>query len=219
LEPYIESAKLTLFLFGVFFISFSGALMPGPVTAVAIVKGQKSSKAGILVALGHGAVEIPLIIAIALGLSKFFQIPAWKIAIGLIGGAVLIWMGFGMIRDRTALGEGRKDVPYGSFQAGAITTTSNPYFFLWWATVGAVLITKSLAWGIMGVILLTIVHWSVDLGWVWLLSYMSHRGKSIMSPKVQAAVFAVCGMVLVAFGLFFLLDGSGLLRFLREKLA
>ena len=193
--------------------------MPGPVTAVAIVKGQNSSKAGILVALGHGAVEIPLIIAIALGLSKFFQLPAWKIAIGLIGGAVLVWMGFGMIRDRKALGEGRKDVPYGSFQAGVITTTSNPYFFLWWATVGAVLITKSLAWGIMGVILLTIVHWSVDLGWVWLLSYMSHRGKSIMSPKVQSAVFAVCGMVLVVFGLFFLFDGSGLLRFLGGKLA
>jgi len=219
LENYVESARLTFFLFGVFFISFSGALMPGPVTAAAIAKGQQSSRAGILIALGHGAVEIPLVVVIALGLSELFQQPLWKTFIGVVGGAVLVWMGAGMIRDRAALGEGRKTISIGSLRAGVVTTASNPYFFLWWATVGAALITKSLAWGVAGVILLALVHWSVDLWWDWLLSFTSHHGRRIMSPKVQAAIFAICGIVLVSWGLYFLIDGSGLLQMLGEKLA
>ncbi len=219
MEGLVESAHLAVFLFGVFFISFSGAMMPGPVTAAAIVKGQESSRSGILVALGHGIVEFPLIILIALGLSKLFQMAAWKMAVGILGGGFLVWMGMAMIRERSALGEGAKNVPFGSLQAGVITTASNPYFFIWWATIGAALITRSLAWGVIGVALLMIVHWSVDLGWDWLLSFMSNKGKRVMTPKVQTAVFAVCGIVLVAFGIYFFIDGSGLLRLLGEKLA
>jgi len=29
----------------------------------------------------------------------------------------------------------------------------NPYFFVWWATVGAALVVKAAAWGIAGLIL------------------------------------------------------------------
>lgn len=219
MEGLVESAHLAVFLFGVFFISFSGAMMPGPVSAAAIVKGQESSRSGILIALGHGIVEFPLIVLTAFGLSRLFQMAAWKMAVGVLGGGFLIWMGAGMIRERTALGEGAKKVPFGSFRAGVITTASNPYFFIWWATIGAALITRSLAWGIIGVALLIVVHWSVDLGWEWLLSFTSNKGKRVMTSKVQAAVFAVCGIVLVAFGLYFIIDGSGLLELLGEKLA
>jgi len=217
LEGYLESAHIVLFLFGAFVISLSGALMPGPLTAAAIAKGQKSRNAGVLVALGHGAIEIPLIILIALGLSNFFREPLWKIFIGVVGGIVLTWMGVGMIRDRAALSEGRKPFPFGSMRAGLITTVSNPYFFIWWATIGAVLITKSLTWGVIGITLFAVVHWSSDLFWIWMLSQMSHRGKKVMSPGVQSTIFAVCGIILVAFGLYFLIDGSGIIRFIGEK--
>jgi len=219
MEGLVESADPAVFLLGVFFISFSGAMMPGPVTAAAIVKGQESSRSGILMALGHGVVELPLIVLIAFGLSGLFRLAAWKLAVGVLGGGFLIWMGVGMIRERSALGEGSKNVPFGGLQAGMITTASNPYFFIWWATVGAALITESLVWGLLGVALLIMVHWSVDLGWLWLVAFMSNKGKRVMSRKVQAAVFAVCGIVLAAFGLYFIMDGSGLLRLLGEKLA
>ena len=203
---------LIFFLGTVFFISATGAMAPGPVTAVTIAKGHSSSRAGVLIAFGHGAVEIPLIIAIALGLSVVFKQPWWKFFIGVTGGATLVWMGIGMIRDRKALGAGEKNVPYGGFRAGALTSVSNPYFFIWWATVGATLITRSLAWRIYGVILMTAVHWSVDLIWYWLLTFMTHHGKSIISPKLQSGVFAACGILLVSFGAYFFLDGSGALE-------
>lgn len=186
--------------------------MPGPLTAAAIVKGQSSGKAGALIALGHGLIEVPLIIAISAGLSAIFQWPIWKLSIGVIGGSALVWMGVGMIKDRAALSEGVKTIPYGSFHAGILTTASNPYFYIWWATVGAALITKSLSWGIAGVLLFIPAHWSVDLIWVSMLSFMSHRGNKLMSVKAQATVLAICGIVLASFGIYFIIDGSGLLQ-------
>jgi threonine/homoserine/homoserine lactone efflux protein len=208
----MKIAELAFFLGTVFLISITGAMLPGPVTAVTIAKGHGSSRAGVFIALGHGLVEVPLILAIAFGLSVIFQYPWWKFAIGVVGGGFLVWMGIGLIRDRKALGAGEKTVPYGSFQAGALTSMSNPGFFIWWATVGAVLVTKSLMWGAIGVALFIIVHWSVDLIWYWLLTFMTHHGKKIMSPKVQGGVFAVCGILLVSFGAYFVLDGSGALE-------
>jgi threonine/homoserine/homoserine lactone efflux protein len=216
-QDLIESAHLALFLSGVFVISLSGALMPGPVTAAAVAKGQDSGNAGIWVSLRHGAVEIPLVIAIALGLSALFQNPVWNLAIGVVGGLALLWMGLGMIRDRRALGAGEKSMPMGSFQAGAVTTASNPYFFIWWATLGALLITRSLAWGPVGVVLMAAVHWSVDLAWNWTLSLASRRGREAMTPRARSALYAACGVVLVAFGAYFALDGSGVLRLLGER--
>ncbi|MCX7668933.1 MAG: lysine transporter LysE, partial [Anaerolineae bacterium] len=47
-------------------ISLSGALSPGPLTALAIGEGARAGRwAGTRLAIGHGLVEIPLVFAIA----------------------------------------------------------------------------------------------------------------------------------------------------------
>ncbi len=57
-------------------ISFSGALSPGPLTAVAISEGARAGRwAGTKLALGHGLVEIPVVFAIAYGLGTFLRQP------------------------------------------------------------------------------------------------------------------------------------------------
>ena len=59
--------ELVLFLGKVIMISLSGVMAPGPVTAVVIASGARNRYAGILMALGHGIVEFPLMIVIVLG--------------------------------------------------------------------------------------------------------------------------------------------------------
>lgn len=58
---------LLTFLIGAVFISLTGVMAPGPVTAVTIGEGSKSPHAGAFVAIGHGIVEFPLMIAIFYG--------------------------------------------------------------------------------------------------------------------------------------------------------
>ena len=94
--------SLLLFLFQVFVISISGAMQPGPVTATAITMGAKNRWAGVLIAVGHGIIEFPLMILIILGLGSIFQKPPTQITIGLIGGAVLLYMALSMFKSSSS---------------------------------------------------------------------------------------------------------------------
>ncbi|MEM2995600.1 MAG: LysE family transporter [Candidatus Bathyarchaeia archaeon] len=60
------------FLLSVVLTSLSGVMMPGPVFAVTVTHGYKSKVAGAIVALGHGAIEFPLMFLIFFGFEKFF---------------------------------------------------------------------------------------------------------------------------------------------------
>ncbi|MBU1905196.1 MAG: LysE family translocator, partial [Proteobacteria bacterium] len=64
-----------------------------------------------------------------------FQKAAVTVAIGILGGGVLLWMAIEMLRNyRRAeiLGQERD---LNSFVAGILLTAGNPYFLIWWATV------------------------------------------------------------------------------------
>ena len=61
---------LLTFLLEAVLVSLSGVMAPGPITAVTIGKGSDSPHAGALVAVGHGIVEFPLMIAIFYGFGR-----------------------------------------------------------------------------------------------------------------------------------------------------
>ena len=135
---------LILFLIQVFIISISGAMQPGPVTATAITMGTRNRWAGSLLAVGHGIVEFPLMVLIIFGLGAIFQKASAQIVIGILGGLALLYMAYGMFKTAShpvnTEAVARKDKPV---WAGIIFTISNPYFLLWWATVGLGLATSA----------------------------------------------------------------------------
>jgi len=199
-----REAVLALFLFSVIVISLSGVMMPGPVFAMTVARSYKSSLAGPLVALGHGVIEIPLMLLIYFGFASFFKLGAVQVIIGVAGGFILIWMGLSMIRNRATQLTESEDPPYSSLVGGVITSTANPYFFLWWATIGSALIMRSIAFGIIGFVLLMIVHWSCDLIWYSLVSLTVHRTNHLWGSRLHEIIFIVCGLLLLGFGIWFI---------------
>lgn len=190
-------------------ISLSGVMMPGPVFAAAIAKGYEDQRAGIRIALGHGLVEFPLMALMILSLGYVFKDEIVKTAIGLIGGGLLIFLGGSMLRSvfetrRTGLDQPKQMFPYGPFAAGAITTSANPYFFLWWATAGALLIITAQEFGAIVVVIFAGVHWSCDLGWYYLTTFTVFRTKHLWTPLVHNIVFSVCGVLMMVFGVYFM---------------
>ena len=198
-------SNLGLFLLSVIAISLSGVMMPGPVTAVTVTKGYKDKNAGALIALGHGIIEFPLIAAIYLGFGQFFTSPVAKTAIGLVGGLMLIYTGLLMF-NAMRKGYGSKDLPYTPLVAGILTTAANPYFFLWWATVGAALVIGASAFGSIGLLLFALSHWLCDLIWGLFVSVTVFKSKGLWGKKAQYAVFGGCAIILVGFGAWFILS-------------
>ena len=193
-----------IFLLTVGFISLSGVLMPGPVFAATVIKGVERKHAGAWIALGHLSVEVPLIFCIIAGMYYVFMNQWVKAGIGLIGGVLLIFLGIRMIQMRWDKEVIKTAFPYHPYIAGVITTISNPYFILWWATVGASIILWGMTFGLVGIIGFIIVHECCDLGWDYLVAYTSFKSRNLWTDKRKAYIFGFCGLLLVVFGIYFL---------------
>jgi len=197
---------LILFLVSVIAISLSGGMMPGPVLAITIERSYKSRGAGPLIAIGHGIIEIPLIISMYFGLSNFFKLTPVQTFIGVIGGGMLIYMGINTIKTRDNNTYKKKNPSHGSVIGGVITSAANPYFFLWWATVGAALIIKSTVFGVVVFILFIITHWLCDLGWYSIVSIGIYKTGSFGNRRLNKIILNICSLLLLGFGLYFIIS-------------
>jgi len=95
--------------------------------------------------------------------------------------------------------------------AGIILSGSNPYFLLWWATVGLTLAMSAKELGIWAFALFTVIHWLCDLIWLSALSWASFKGSRLLGPDRQKVVLLICSMALIGFGLFFIYNAAGTL--------
>lgn len=209
-------------LLGTFFIiSLTGALSPGPLTTMAVVEGSRRGRwSGMRLALGHGVVEIVYVAAIALilwyGRRALLQQPVVVGLIAIVGGVFLAWMGwwmgYGAWRHRIRL-EGKvvDESSLGLVPTGALVTISNPYWWIWWALITPLYIEQSLSWGLFGVTILFVVHWSTDLGWLTGLSWLTGSGRDRFSIKIYRWVLIICGAALLFFGITFIVAGIGFL--------
>ena len=197
--------ELIIFLASAAVISLSGVMSPGPMTAAAIGHGARSRSAGVWISLGHGAVEVPLIVVLYLGASALFQADWTRITIGLAGGLFLLYMGVGLMRTRAELpGSEDKTSTKSSFTApvvaGILMSIGNPYFLLWWATIGLGLVMGAETFGAIGIVAFIIVHWSCDLIWFTILSALSNKGVETFGAKLYQRVSLACGVALILFG-------------------
>jgi threonine/homoserine/homoserine lactone efflux protein len=184
-------------------ISLSGVLQPGPLFAVTMEKAAKRKTAGLLIALGHGVIEFPLMFFIYFWLSQFVIPAVVPVAVGVIGGLLMIYMGVNSFRNR---GEAIQKVAVPrqeSLLAGVWATAINPGFILWWITIGTTLIMNAQIFGLLGFSLFTVVHWLCDFVWLALMAFVVFKSRRFWNEKVHTAIFVFCFVIFVGFGAWF----------------
>jgi threonine/homoserine/homoserine lactone efflux protein len=188
--------------------SLSGVMAPGPMFTMTLAKSLKSPWAGVWVSLGHAVVEVPLILLVYFGLANFFQNEIVKLVLSVLGGGMIVWMGVGLLRARRELAREGKDTSYNAFTAGILMSGLNPFFLVWWVTVGSLLLMSFLnAVGTWGLPLFIVVHWLCDLVWLTLVSFTVYRTHSFWGQRVQEWVFIVLSAALLYFGGQFIVRG------------
>jgi len=197
---------LSAFLLEAVLISLSGVMAPGPITAVTLSKGTKSPHAGAIIALGHGIVEIPLMILILYGFGEILKIPYIKAIIGLLGGLFLLKMGLGLLQGIKQTKINSSNNTRSPLMAGIILSLANPYFLIWWATIGSILIFRSTTFGLLGFVIFMILHWSCDFFWCYFLSALSFKGGQFFGKRLQQVLFTICGVFLLFFSAKFIFD-------------
>ncbi len=196
-------------------ISVSGALAPGPLFFVTISQGVKSgTKSGLLFSVAHTLIEFSLVMLLALGLVSVASEPVVRLAVGVAGGAVLLVFGAMQIRGSFSYKSDevkpRQVTTRKLLLIGLAFTGLNPYFIVWWLTIGANLILISLEFaGLVGVVFMYVCHVWVDYAWLTLVANFAKRGAKILRLKWYRAMMAVFGAVLIYFGFYFLVDSLG----------
>jgi threonine/homoserine/homoserine lactone efflux protein len=187
-------------------ISLSGVMAPGPITAVTVGKGNESPHAGALVAIGHGIIEFPLMISIFYGFGCLLNLFYVKALIAFVGGLLLLVMGVSMFHSIKQVEVSSSKYTHSPMIAGMLLSLGNPYFLIWWATVGATLILRSVSFGMFGFLIFALLHWLCDFLWCYFLSALSFKGGRFFGRRFQRIVFAMCGVLLLFFSGKFITD-------------
>lgn len=199
------------FLATVVLVSASGVMGPGPLFLASTLRATKQGTiAGLECAIGHTLIEFPLVVGLAVGLQVFLEQSANYIA--LIGGVMLlVFAALQFLQARRNL-EFEKSRPKSLWAersgvaVGIAFTALNPFFILWWATVGASLTAEALVLGgFVGVLVMFAAHIWMDYAWLGGTASFVGRGKFI-AGKWYRIILVGFGVAMIYFGISFIVS-------------
>jgi threonine/homoserine/homoserine lactone efflux protein len=213
----------TLF-FTALIIAFSGAMMPGPLLTAAINESYyRGFSAGPRIILGHSIIELILIITLIFGFGNILTIPIVKNLVSIIGGIFLLWMGIDILRSVIKKKISGVDINKKCVSKrlnleliGVLTSISNPYWTLWWATIGLGYLTIALKKGFIGVLIFYLGHISADFIWYTIISLGVSSGKAIISDTIYQVILIVCAIFLLGLSCFFIYSGINPFLFILQ---
>ena len=152
------------------------------------------------VAAGHALTEVVIFLLIVEGLAAAAEEHTGIVA--FVGGSALILFGLLTLKGSKSATmeiseEGATSSPY---LAGALTSVANPYFWIWWLSVGSALVLAQLRESLVLAMIFMIGHWGADFGWYTLVSTSLDRGRTLLSETNYRRTLALCGTFLVLFG-------------------
>ena len=196
------------FALTVVIISVSGVMSPGPLFTANIMHGLKEgTQSGLKIAAGHTVIELPLIILLAVGVISLETIPEFKTTIVLLGAIGLF--GFAGLQIKNALTKKIQtgiQVKHGAFLTGVLFSALNPFFIIWWLTIGFKLISDSIEiWSYWGIGILFGVHIWMDFVWLGFVAFSASKELNILSNQNYRILMITLSGVLIYFGISFVL--------------
>lgn len=192
-------------------ISISGAFSPGPLTISAMTIGaRKIANGGLLVALGHMIFELPYVLFLALFFIRIDDIflNSMYVAYAL---TTLIFF-FIMFFAYNNLKDGWRIIKTHQLEisekwvftsnpiiVGVLLTALNPYFLLWWVSVGLPLIQASISMGFTYLFLMYVAHVWLDYLWLITMGFAGEKSSKILKSNGYGLLLMSLGLLLVIF--------------------
>ena len=203
---------LTLF-FTSFVVAFSGAMMPGPLMTATISESAiRGPWVGPKMIAGHAILEILLLITLFFGLEPVFKNEWFFVIVSLAGGGIMIWMATGMFHSipeleiKTGTSSAKRNNLYLS---GILMSLANPYWIIWWATIGLGYVMISKTHGVTGVIFFFLGHIFGDLVWYSGISFAVGKGRRFFSNRTYKILVGACAVFLFGFAVWLVVTGIG----------
>lgn len=193
----------------VIFVSLSGVLAPGPLFFATVMHGLNGgARSGFLIALGHMLFELPLVLAIASGVFMVLNFGLTKIVIGTIGSIAMIAFGSIQVLDSMRSKPNginryvKLKVPASAILVGLLFTSLNPFFIVWWASVGISMVMEAMVLAsFTGALIMYFSHVWLDYAWLTFVAHISGRASSLLSERWMRILMVALGLTLIGLGL------------------
>lgn len=204
---------------GSMLVAFSGALVPGPMLTLVISSvARKGFWTSFFIVVGHSLLELLVVILFFLGILKFLDNPLIAKIIGLLGGVFLLYIGTDIIvsifkkkfiidfksvlKQRTITGKSTGIVIF----KGILISLMNPYWYIWWISIGAAFLLKSVQFNIAGISSFYIGHISADFIWYLFIGFLVNTGRRFFNQKIYNGILIACSIFLFYLGIRFIVE-------------
>lgn len=190
-----------------FAVSFITVAIPGPITIVATRLGlSRHVAAAAWFLVGVTALDVALFSALAAGAAPLLRRIGALPVVVVLGGIALVWGGIAGLRSRPAepsrVDRLKIERPnLASYVAlGVAVSAGNPHYWIWWVTAGLAFVEGARAHGAPGLAwMLAALVGGVVAFYVPLL-WALHRGRTLLSPRVERIVTRGLSVVLTLLG-------------------
>ncbi len=185
-------------------------MSPGPLFASNVLYGIKEGlKGGIKVSVGHAVIEFPLVVLLGVGVLSFESFPEFRTLVSILGGLALF--AFAGFQIKNVLKQSKltaAESKHGAIVSGIFLTGLNPFFLIWWFTIGFKLISDALLlWSLWGIGILFLLHIWMDFAWLGLVAFLAAKSKKILSNNSYKLITLGISGILVYFGILFTYEG------------
>ena len=204
---------------GSMLVGFSGALVPGPMLTLVISSvAEKGFWTSFFIVIGHSLLELAVVISFFLGVLKYLQNPLIVKIIGILGGVFLLYLGVDIlisifkkknkinfkstVKKRTITGKSTGII----ILKGILISLMNPYWYIWWITIGAAFIIKSVEFNTLGISSFYIGHISADFIWYLFIGFLINTGRKFFNQKIYNGILAACSIFLFYLGIRFIIE-------------
>ena len=205
--------------FGAMIVGFSGALSPGPMLTLVISStAEKGFWTSFFIVVGHAILELAVVAAFFLGLIRYLENPLVARIIGIVGGVFLIYLGVdilvsvfrkkfvidfkSVINTRTMNARSTGII----ILKGILVSLMNPYWYIWWISIGAAFIIKSVKFDLGGVTAFFTGHISADFIWYLFIGFLISTGRRFFNQKIYNGILITCSLFLFYLGIKFIVD-------------
>jgi threonine/homoserine/homoserine lactone efflux protein len=205
--------------FGSLVVAFSGALVPGPMfTLVVTSVAQKGFWTSFFIVVGHSILELLIVILFFLGILKYLDNPVVVKVISIFGGTFLLYMAssiiYSIVKKRVKLDLDRTKIKsslgtrntFTIVGKGILISLANPYWYIWWLTIGAAFMVRSVTMNFGGVSAFYVGHILADFIWFLFVGFVVSTGRRFLNQKVYIGILLACSAFLVYLGIRFIVD-------------
>ena len=186
-------------------VAFSGALVPGPMLTLVISSvARKGFWTSFFIVVGHSLLELVVVISFFLGILRYLDNPLITKIIGILGGVFLLYIGIDIIisifknkytidfksmqKQKTITGKSTGTV----ILKGILISLVNPYWYIWWISIGAAFLIKSVEFNTLGISSFYIGHISADFIWYLFIGFLVNTGRRFFNQKIYNSILITC---------------------------